>query len=165
MTIKQAGFLSVYLVGAVVAGLAFIHFVWRNPIVLGPFALGIGMTPLVMLFEYSLEIPSQLFWPGAAIAGAGWFVLQPEPPSRRVLKVVTIVGGVGMGLAVLTFVAASTYYDAGGAAGPIPAGWLRWVRPGTQLGEVGAIVLAAGLFLQMTVNSQWDDLAWPTTRQ
>ena len=43
MTVKQGVCLFVYLLGAVVAGLAFIHFVWRNPIVLGPFALMIGI--------------------------------------------------------------------------------------------------------------------------
>ena len=159
MTGKQRNCLSAYLAGAVVAGLAFIHFVWRNPEVLGPFALMIGMTPLVLFFEYSLEVPGYLFWLGVVVAGAGWFVLQPDPPSRRVLRRLMIGGGLAMGLCVLTFILASIYYNAVGAAGPTPDGWVRWVQAGTRLGEVGAIVLAAGLFLQKTVNSEWDDCA------
>jgi hypothetical protein len=159
MTGKQRICLTIYLLGAVVAGLAFIHFVWRNPIVLGPFALMIGMTPLVLLFEYSLEVPGYLFWLGAAVAGAGWFVLQPEPPSRRIIKMLILGGGLAMGLCVLTFILASMYYNAGGAAGPTPDGWVRWVRAGTRFGEVGAIVLTAGLFLRTTANWEWDDVA------
>jgi hypothetical protein len=41
--------------GVIAGGLAAIHFIWMHPSVIGPFALPIGMTPLVLLFEYSLE--------------------------------------------------------------------------------------------------------------
>ncbi len=46
MTAKQGTCLLAYFGSASLAGLAVIHFVWRHPAVIGPFALMIGMPPL-----------------------------------------------------------------------------------------------------------------------
>ena len=43
--------------GLPLAGLAAIHFIWLNPILLGPFALMIGMIPLVLVFKSFLSPP------------------------------------------------------------------------------------------------------------
>jgi hypothetical protein len=62
--------LAMLACGVICAGLAAIHFIWRHPGALGPFALPIGMTPLVMLFQYSLEVPALLVPLGTALAVA-----------------------------------------------------------------------------------------------
>ena len=67
--IKQ-GFTHVaFVCGVTLAGLAAIHFIWLHPAVIGPFALGIGMTPLVVLFAFSLEISAYWFLVGTVLAG------------------------------------------------------------------------------------------------
>lgn len=136
----------IFVAGSLAVGLAAIHFVWRHPSVIGPFALPIGMTPLVLLFEYSLAVPGGWFFPGLALAGVSWLVLRRSPPPAIVGRAV-LLGGLGLiGLSVVIFVLASARYNVG-MAGDIPAGWIRWVRPGTQVGDVGLVLSVAGLVL------------------
>jgi hypothetical protein len=151
MTAKQCIYLLLYLISASLAGLAAIHFVWRNPEAIGPFSLMIGMTPLVLLFEYSLSVPGYWSWLGSVIAGVSWLGLRKEPPSRKVIASVTIGGALLTALSALIFILASAYYNVG-AAGPVTSGWYRWTLPGTKAGEVGLVVTAAGLVLRMVTD-------------
>jgi hypothetical protein len=146
VTAGQSIYVLIYLYGASLAGLAAIHFAWRNPSILGPFAMVIGMTPLVMLFEYSLELPGYWVWVGSVIAGVFLFGLRKTPLPPRVTLSVILSGMLMAVLSVLVFIVASAYYDVG-AAGPLPPEWLRWVQPGTKVGEVGLVLIAAGLLL------------------
>ncbi len=155
MTASQAlsiTWLTIFVCGATLAGLAAIHFIWLNPVVIGPFGLIIGMTPLVLLFEHSLEVPASWFPIGVLCSGASWLMLRRNPPRPVAAKVVFIGGGALVGLAMLTFLVASVYYNVG-MAGPVPAGWYAWVRPGAKLGEVGVLLLAIG-FLAMGPSSK-----------
>ena len=151
MTAKQTICLLLYLSGAGLAGLAATHFVWRNPAVIGPFSLMIGMTPLVLLFEYSLGVPSYWSWLGSVIAGVSWLGLRKEPPSPKVIAAVILGGALIAAFSALVFILASAYHNVG-AAGPVPSGWYRWVQPGTKAGEVGLVVATAGLALRMVTN-------------
>lgn len=151
MTAKQSIYLLMYLSSASLTGLAAIHFVWRNPAVIGPFSLVIGMTPLALLFEYSLSVPSYWSWLGPIIAGASWLGLRKEPPSPKIITAVIFGGAFITVFSFLVFILASAYYNVG-AAGPVPSGWYRWVQPSTKTGEVGLVVAVAGLVLRVAVN-------------
>ncbi len=151
MTAKQSIYLLLYLASASLAGLAAIHFVWRNPAVIGPFSLMIGMTPLVLPFENSLSVPSYWSWLGSVIAGVSWLGLRKEPPSPKIIAAVTLGGALITAFSALVFILISAYYDVG-AAGPVPTGWYRWIQPGTKAGEVGLVVAAAGLVLRIVTK-------------
>jgi hypothetical protein len=151
LTTKQSIYLLGYLGGSSLAGLAAIHFVWRNPEVIGPFSLMIGMTPLVLLFEYSLSIPSYWSWLGFIIAGVSWLGLRKVPPSPKIITAVTLGGGLITALSFLVFILASVYYNVG-AAGPVPSGWYRWVQTAVKTGEVGLVVATLGLVLRIGTN-------------
>jgi hypothetical protein len=147
VTVKQTLDLMIFVGSAALAGLAAIHFIWHNPAVIGPFALMIGMTPLVVLFEYSLEIPGFWFLVGAVLASVSWFPLRRNPPSPMAVKIVILVGGAQVATAISVFIFASAYYNVG-MAGEIPPAWAGWVRPGSRIGAVGLVILASGLLMK-----------------
>jgi hypothetical protein len=93
VSVKQALAVITFVCGATLAGLAAIHFVWLHPAVIGPFALPIGMRPLVLLFEYSFEIPGSFFFLGAFLAIATWFRVRGNPPPVLVAVVILLAGG------------------------------------------------------------------------
>jgi hypothetical protein len=146
VSIRQALAVITFICGATLAGLAAIHFVWLNPAVIGPFALPIGMTPLVLVFEYSFEIPGRFFVVGAVVAMAAWFVVRRNPLHFQVAAAVLISGGMLILVSFFVFVGASAYYNVG-MAGEIPAGWHRWVRPGCRVGDLGLVLTLVGLLL------------------
>jgi hypothetical protein len=141
-----------FIGGATLAGLAAIHFVWLNPAVIGPLALPIGMTPLVLLFQYSFEIPGFFFYLGAFLAIASWFLVRRNPPSFPFVAAVLFGGGFFVFVCVVVFVLASAYYNVG-MAGEIPAGWYLWVRPGCRAGGLGLVLFIVGLLLMATSRS------------
>jgi hypothetical protein len=150
MNAKQTMSILIFVGGATLAGLAAINFAWRNPAIIGPFALPIGMTPLVLLFEYSFSIPGHCFFLGSAFAGASWLMLRGSPIPDMVRHSVLLVGMSLVGVSVLVFILASAYYNVG-MAGEVPDGWYGWVRPGTQLGEIGLVLAAIGLLMKVAV--------------
>jgi hypothetical protein len=150
--IKQTLAVITFICGATLAGLAAIHCVWLNPAVIGPLALPIGMTPLVLLFEYSFEIPGYFFFVGAPLAIASWFVVRANPPCFPVAVAVRFAGGVLVFVSIVVFVLASAYYNVG-MAGDIPAGWSFWVRPGCRVGDVGLVLFSVGLPLGAATKS------------
>ena len=93
MTVRQTLSLMMFVGCTTLAGLAAIHFIWQNPAVIGPFALMIGMTPLVLLFEYSLEIPGYWFPLAAVLAVVSWFALRRNPPTSMGIKIGLVVAG------------------------------------------------------------------------
>lgn len=146
MSVNQAVAVIMFICGATLAGLAAIHFVWLNPAVIGPLALPIGMTPLVLLFEYSFEIAGRFFVPGAVVAMTTWLLLRRNPPRFPVARAVLISGAALIFVSLVVFVGASVYYNVG-MAGETPAGWHRWVRPGCRAGELGLVLFLVGLLL------------------
>ena len=147
---KQTMSVLIFVGGATLSGLAAINFVWRNPAVIGPFALPIGMTPLVLLFEYSFSIPDYCFFLGLAFAGASWLMLRRSSIPAIVWRSVLLAGISLAGVSVLIFIAASAYYNVG-MAGEIPSGWYPWVRPGTKLGELGLVLVTVGLLMKVAL--------------
>jgi hypothetical protein len=150
VVVRQGLCLVMLVCAATVAGLAAIHFIWLHPAIIGPFALMIGMTPLVVLFEFSLEISGYWFPLGAVLAGASWLALHRNPPGPMAAKVILVGGGVLVVTAVIVFILASAHYNVG-MADEIPLGWYSWVRPGSRVGEVGLLVLAIGLLIRATL--------------
>jgi hypothetical protein len=150
MKAKQTISILIFVSGASLAGLAAIHFVWRYPVIIRPLALPIGMTPLVLLFEYSLSIPGHDFFVGLAFAGVSWFMLRGSPLPSVVWRSVQLVGMSMAGVSVLVFILASAYYNVG-MAGPVPSGWYGWVRPGTQFGEIGLVLVLVGAVMKVAL--------------
>src|SRR4051812_3062385 len=111
--VTQGITLVIFVIGATLAGLAAIHLIWLHPAVIGPFALMIGMTPLVLLFEYSLEIPGYLFPLGALSAGVSWLLLRRNPPRPVAVLAVLLSGGALTGYGVIVFILASAHYNVG----------------------------------------------------
>jgi hypothetical protein len=145
-SVNQALAVIAFICGATLAGLAAIHFVWLNRAVIGPFALPIGLMPLVLLFEHSFEIPGGFFLLGAVVAMTTWFLVRRNPPRFPVAGAVLISGATLIFVSLVVFVGASVYYNVG-MAGEIPAGWHRWVRPGCRAGGFGLVLFLAGLLL------------------
>ena len=141
---------SIVFIGAVcLAGLAGIRFIFDNPSVIGPFALMIGMTPFVVFFEYCPPVPSLYFFVGLGIAiGTLGLLLiwPPDPASKRVGVVSLFAGGYTMVFSVAICIIATIYYDVG-MAGDRPPGWIAWVRAGASVGDVGFLVVCAGILL------------------
>jgi len=151
MAIRQGLSLVIFVCGVTLAGLAAIHFSWLHPVVLGPFALGIGMTPFVLVFEYSIDIPGYWFPVGTVVATAPWFWLRRRRIRALIAIVVILSGGVFMGYGLVNFVVASVHYNVG-MAGEYPPGWNSWVPPATRVGEVGLVLLSAGVLAWATVT-------------
>jgi hypothetical protein len=149
MVVRQGLSLVMLVCGVTMAGLAAIHFIWLHPAVIGPFALGIGMTPLVVLFAFSLELSAYWFLPGAVLAGVAFFVLARNPPRPVAAKFVLFGGGLLVVIAVLVFIVASARYDVD-MDGIAPTGWSALVRPGAVIGDVGLLLLAAGMLIWAT---------------
>jgi hypothetical protein len=145
MFVRQCLSLLTFVSGAALAGLAAIHYTWLHLAVIGPFALMIGMTPLVLIFEYSIDIPGYWFPLGLVVAAVSWLWMRRKPIRAPVAIVVILSGGVLMGFGLATFVLASAHYNVG-MAEEISPGWYSWVRPATKVGEVGLLLLAAGAF-------------------
>jgi hypothetical protein len=143
--------MALFACGVIASGLAAIHFIWLHPSVIGPFALPIGMTPLVMLFEYSLEVPVVWVPVGTVLAVASWLVLLRNPPGPTEIKMILLGGGALVALAALIVFLASASYNVG-MAGEIPAEWETWVRPASRIGEVGLLLLATGLLGRATLR-------------
>jgi hypothetical protein len=137
--------------GVISTGLAAIHFIWLHPGVIGPLALPIGMAPLVLLFQYSLEVPAPLIPFGAVLAGASWFLLFRNPPRPVAVKAILFGGGALVVFPLIVLFLASAYYDVG-MAGEVPAGWYSWVRPASRVGEVGLLLMATGLLSGATLR-------------
>jgi hypothetical protein len=151
MFVRECLSLLTFVSGATLAGLAAIHYTWLHPAVIGPFALMIGMTPLVLMFEYSIYAPGYWFPVGAVVAGASWLWMRRKPIRATVVIVVILSGGALMGYGLATFVLASAHYNVG-MAGEIPPEWYSWVRPATKVGEVGLVLLSAAVFAWTTVT-------------
>jgi len=152
VSVKQTLAVITFICGATLAGLAAIRFVWLNPAVIGPFALPIGMTPLVLQFEYSFEIPGYFFFLGAFLAIASWSLVRGNPPRFPVAVGVLLGGGFLVFVSVVVFVLASAHYNVG-MAGEIPAGWYLWVRPGCKAGVLGLVLFSVGLLLMAATRS------------
>jgi hypothetical protein len=146
MTFRQATCTLIFIASSTLAGLTAIHFIWLHPAVIGPFALPIGMTPMVLLFEYSFPVPGDYFAPVLVLAGASWLASWRYPPPVLIGRIVLLCGLFLAGLSVTIFVLTSAYYNVG-MAGEIPPGWYRLVRPGTRAGEVGLVLVIVGLIL------------------
>jgi hypothetical protein len=136
-----------FVCGVTLAGLVAIHFIWLHPAVIGPFALMIGMTPLVVLFAFSLAISAYWFLLGAVFAGISWLVLVRNPPRPMAAKFVLLSGGLLLVIALFVFIYASARYDVD-MDGVAPTGWSALVRPGSVIGEVGLLLLASGLLIK-----------------
>jgi len=150
MNAKQTMSILIFVGGATLAGLAAINFAWRHPAVIGPFALPIGMTPLVLLFQYSFSVPGHYFILGSAFAVLSWLVLRRHPLDAMVGRSVLLAGMSLAGVSVLVFIVASAYYNVG-MAGEVPTGWYDWVRPGTRLGEIGLVLAVVGLLMKVAL--------------
>ncbi len=147
--IKHCFSFVAFVCGVTLAGLAAIHFIWLHPAVLGPFALMIGMTPLVVLFAFSLEISAYWFLFGAVLAGVSWLVLVRNPPRPMAAKFVLLGGGLLVVIALFVFILASARYDVD-MDGIARTGWSALVRPASVIGEVGLLLLASGLLIKAT---------------
>lgn len=148
---KQNLAMVAFILGASLAGLAAIHYIWVHPAVIGPFALPIGMTPLVLLFQYSIEIPGYFCFLGAILAITSWFMVQSNPPRYQDAAAVTITAGSLLVVSAVGFIVASAYYNVG-MAGEIPAGWVVWVRPACWGGDIGLLLLPIGLLLMLAAK-------------
>jgi hypothetical protein len=148
---RQGLCIAMFACGVILAGLATIHFIWFHPAVIGPFALMIGMTPLVLLFEYSLKVPAYWIPLGTVLAGASWFLLLRNPPRPRAVKAVLLGGGALIAFASIVIIIASAYYNVG-MAGEVPTGWYSWIGPASRVGEVGLLLLATGLLIRATLD-------------
>jgi hypothetical protein len=141
---------STVFVGAVcLTGLAVIRYIFDNPDVIGPVALMIGMTPLIVFFEYSPPVPIFVFFigAGAAIGAIGLLLAMPPHPATWRTAVVSLIAGVfAVVLSVIVCMAATIYYNVGFAGQP-PAGWIAWVRVGAGVSDVGCLLVIAGLLL------------------
>jgi hypothetical protein len=140
VVVREALCMALFACGVIASGLAAIHFIWLHPGVIGPFALPIGMTPLVMLFEYSLEVPAYWMPLGAVLAGTSWFLLLRNPPHPMIVRVVLTVGAAVVIHALGFVVLASICYND------------TWVRPASRAGEVGLMLLATGLLSKATLD-------------
>jgi hypothetical protein len=128
-----------------------VRFIWLHPVVLGAFALGIGMTPFVLVFEYSIDVPGYWFPVGTAVAAASWLWLRRKRIRAMIAIVVILSGGVLTGYGLVNFVMASVHYNVG-MAGEYPPEWYSWVPPATRVGEVGLVLLSAGVLAWATVT-------------
>jgi hypothetical protein len=149
VSVNQALAVIAFICGATLAGLAAIHFIWLHPAVIGPFALMIGMTPLVVLFAFSPEISAYWFLFGAVLAGVSWLVLVWNPPRPMAAKFVLRGGVLLVVIALFAFILASARYDVD-TDGIAPTGWSALVRAGSVIGEVGLLLLASGLLIKAT---------------
>ena len=150
LIVRQGLCLVILVCTATLAGLAAIHFVWLHPDIIGPFALMIGMTPLVVLFQFSLEISAYWFPLGAVLAGASWLELHRNPLGPKAAKIILVGGGALVLASVTVFMLASAHYNVS-MANEIPLGWYSWVRPSSRVGEVGLLILAVGLLIRATL--------------
>jgi hypothetical protein len=149
--IKQGFTLVAFVCGVILAGLAAIHFIWLHPAVIGPFALMIGMTPLVVLFAFSLEISAYWFLLGTLLAVISGWVLARNPPRPMAARIVILCGGLLVGIALFVFTVASARYDVD-MDGIAPTGWSDSVHPGSEIGEVGLLLLASGFLMKKAPN-------------
>jgi len=152
--------ISIVFIGALcLAGLAGIRFIFVHPSLIGPFALMIGMTPLVVFFEYCPPVPSLFFFIGSGIAiGALALLLiwPPHPAARRTGIVSLYAGGCTVALSVSICVIATIYYNVG-MAGDLPPGWIACVRAGAGVGDVGFLLVFAGFLLSKTMQFHGPD--------
>jgi hypothetical protein len=123
-----------------------------NPAVIGPFALPIGMTPLVLLFEHGFEVPGHFFILGAVLAIPSWFVVRGNPPRIPVATAVLFSGAFLVEVSIVAFVGASAYFNVGMAEEP-PSGWHLWVRPACKAGGLGLVLFNVGLLLRAAMRS------------
>jgi hypothetical protein len=151
MFVRQCLSLLTFVSGATLAGLAAIQYTWLHPAVISPFALMIGMTPLVLIFAYSIYAPGYWFPVGLVLAAASWLWIRRKPIRATVVMVVILSGGALMGYGLVTFVVVSAHYNVG-MAGEIPPEWYACVRPATKVGEIGLVLLSAGAFAWATVT-------------
>ena len=149
MTAKQTFSMLIFVAGLTLTGLAAINFAWRNPAILGPLALPIGMTPLFLLFQFSIPIPGRDFFIGLAIAVATWMMLRSTSLPSWVRRSLLLIGFAMVGMSALVFMVASAYYDVGMAGPPAPSGWNEWVDPGTKVGEVGLVLLVVAAIMKL----------------
>lgn len=138
----------IFVAGVTLAGLSAFRIAWEHPAVLGPLGLMIGMTPAILLFEYSLPIPAYGLALGAATSLVSGFLFsrQPSPTSGRSARAVLVVGGALVALGVLAFVGASAAYNVGMGAEP-PQGWYAWVVRAVPLADIGMMLMVSGVIL------------------
>ena len=151
VVVRESLYLAMFACGLISSGLAAIHLIWRHPSIIGPFALPIGMTPLVMLFQYSLEAPAFLIPLGTILAVASWLLLSRNPPGPMAITMVILGGMVLVGLSAIVVMLASACYNVG-MTGEVPSEWEAWARPASRIGDVGLLLLATGVLSRATLN-------------
>jgi hypothetical protein len=155
----QALFVALYSFSLTVAGFAAIHFVSANPVVIGPFALMIGMTPFVDIFTYSLPVPMHFFPLGLVVSLVTRFLCRTSgsgawrwPTTSGIYLALT--GSLLFALFIVILVGASAYYNVGFMdRAETPLGWEICRRLGARVGETGIVLALVGV--SATPLSTW----------
>ena len=132
----RASLMAFYALSLTIAGLSAIHFISKNPAIIGPFALMIGMTPLVDIFIYSLPVPGYYFVVGLAAALMARILGRTVGPaawrwSKASGIYLAFTGSLLFALFIVILVGASAYYNIGFMdraksafrLGSLPTGW------------------------------------------